>query len=71
MFKAKWQAEIRAYSAHLHLIDGQMDMSMDMGCAAICAPASSLTYAHLTLFAARVLLVRERTPVCLPVVLPG
>lgn len=30
-YKAKWQAEIRAYTAHLHLTDGKMDMSEDLG----------------------------------------
>ncbi len=29
--KAKWQGEIRAYTAHLHLTDGEMDMSEDLG----------------------------------------
>lgn len=32
--KAKWQDEIWAYTAHLHLTDGEMDMSADLGCAA-------------------------------------
>ena len=31
MFKAEWQAEIRAYTAHIHLTNGTMDMSEDMG----------------------------------------
>ena len=34
VIKAAWQAEIRAYTAHLHLTDGKVDMSEDLGCAA-------------------------------------
>lgn len=37
--KAKWQGEIRVYTAHLHLTDGEMDMSEDLGYA---SPLSSL-----------------------------
>ena len=33
--KAKWQGEIRAYTAHLHLTDGEMDMSEDLGYASL------------------------------------
>ena len=30
--KAQWQAEIRAYTTHVHLQDGVVDMSEDLRC---------------------------------------
>lgn len=45
--KAKWQGEIRAYTAHLHLTDGEMDMSEDLGYA---FPLSSLRVGNNSAF---------------------
>lgn len=35
IYKAQWQAEIRAYTAHLHLTEGEMDMTENLGCAGL------------------------------------